>query len=518
MAGRGTRCAPTVTAVTPRSARAVSRRLVPLAVLCGVLLSACSSPSEPSGASGPPASVPDVIAGPTVRVTSQVAGVARPTLAGLDWNNGKLSAVAPLRPPLVRIDAGLGTISPRPGVVNADPLLREVAAVRDNGGEPLVIIDYLPTWLGQPTVDSTCHGCDPTLVAPQDWTAYDALVRTVVGRLATAPKPARQFEVWNEPDLTFWNDTAARFLELAVHTHRDVAGVAASTHRSLQVGGPAAAMFTADPTFIRNYVAAIEAADLPIDFVSFHWYANYPCLGPDHPENAQNTALWEKLKCSNPKLTPASYGTLITSVQAAVRAAVPASRPLPAVILDEWNMSAGGYDVRQDSNVGAAFALASLIEMENAGLEQAYLYRAVKGVGAAPGDWGIATQTGRHLPQWSILTAWGQLPGNRLVLSGSPPPGVWVRAVRSPGSTDILVANFAAQDPTSRQLTLQLDPTCTQAATVRTIDAAHTTFFPTAKAPGGDGNAVSEIPRGGGLGLTLPPDSATWITTACRAA
>ena len=62
------------------------------------------------------------------------------------------------------------------------------------------------------------------------------------------------------------------------HTHQDVATVASQARVKLQVGGPAAAMFTADPTFIRNYVAAIEQADLPIDFVSFHWYANYPCL------------------------------------------------------------------------------------------------------------------------------------------------------------------------------------------------------------------------------------------------
>jgi Glycosyl hydrolases family 39 len=453
-----------------------------------------------------------------VRVTSQVVGAAEPTLAGLDWNDGTLSAVAPLRPPLVRIDADLGAISPRPGAVDVQPLLQKVATIHDNGGEPLVIIDYLPAWLGQPTVASSCHGCDPTLVAPQNWDAYDKLVRAVVERLATAAKPARQFEVWNEPDLTFWNDTAARFLELAVHTHRDVADVAVKTHLALLVGGPAAAMFSADPIFIKTYVAAIEQADLPINFVSFHWYANYPCLGPDHPENPTNRSLWEKLKCSNPKLTPASYGALIKSVQAAVRAAVPASRPVPEVILDEWNMSAGGFDVRQDSNVGAAFALASLIEMENAGLSRTYFYRAVKGVHATPGDWGIATQTGRHIPAWSILYAWEQLHGSRLMVSGSPPPGVWLRAVRSPGSTDILVANFAAQDATSRQLTLQLDPTCTRTAKVRTIDATHTTFFPASKPSGPDGTASTEIPNGGRLGLALPPESATWITTACPAA
>ncbi len=462
-----------------------------------------------------PASVPNVLAGPTVRVTSEVVGIAQPKLAGLDWNTGPLSAIAPMRAPLVRIDAGLGEISPRPGVVAMGPLLRKVATIRADGGEPLVIIDYLPAWLGRPTVAASCTGCDPTLVAPQDWNAYDTLVRTVVRRLATAPQPARQFEVWNEPDLTFWNDTTARFLELAVHTHRDVATVAAETHLALQVGGPAAAMYTADPTFIRNYVAAIEQAGLPLDFVSFHWYANYPCLGPDHPESAGERSLWEKLKCSNPKLTPASYGTLIARVEAAVKSAVPAGRPVPEVILDEWNMSAGGYDVRQDTNVGAAFTLASLIVMEDAGLSRAYYYRAVKGQPPAPGDWGVATQAGRHIPAWSVLYAWDHLHGDRVGLVGAPPAGVWIRAVRSGDSTSVLIANFAVQGATTQPLTLQFDRGCTRAATVRSIDAAHASFGAAGSLPGGTADGGAEVPSSGRLGLSLRPDSATQVTTSC---
>jgi len=484
--------------------------------LCAVALAACSTSTTPASTTAAPRAVPDVPAGPTVGITGHVVGAAQPDLAGLDWNTGNLSAVAPLRPPLVRIDAELGSISPRPGVVDTGPLLRKVATVRADGGEPLVIIDYLPAWLGRPTVAASCTGCNPTLVAPQDWAAYDHLVETVVRRLATAPRPARMFEVWNEPDLTFWNDTAPRFLELAVHTHRDVATVASETGLALQVGGPAAAMFTADPTFIRNYVAAIEQAGLPIDFVSFHWYANYPCLGPDHPETAAERGLWEKLKCSNPDLTPASYGTLVAKVRAAVRSAVPAGRPVPTLFLDEWNMSAGGYDVRQDSNVGASFALASLIEMEDAGLTRAYYYRAVKGLPTTPGDWGIATQSGVHLPAWSILSTWARMRGERLALSGTPPAGVWIRAVRSGGSTSVLFADFSVRETAAQPVTLQFDPACTQAATVRTLDAAHPSWTAPADSPAGGGDRHVETPSTGRLGLSLAPDSATWVTTSCR--
>jgi hypothetical protein len=478
----------------------------------GLCLAACSGAAGPSQATPTATTVPNVMAGPVVSVTRAVEGDARPSLAGLDWNTGPLTAVAPMRPPTVRIDADLGEISPGPGVVHLQPLLQKVATIHVNGGVPLVILDYLPAWLGRPTVASTCTSCDPTLVAPQDWVAYDRLIQSVVERLATAPAPARVFEVWNEPDLTFWNDTRANFFELAVHTHRDVAVVAARTHLALQVGGPAAAMFTADPAFIAAYVSAIEQADLPIDFVSMHWYANYPCLGPDHPESVAETPLWEKLKCLNPQLTPASYGTLVRRVQAAVRLVVPASRPVPQVIVDEWNMSAGGYDTRQDTNAGASFALATLIELERAGLAHADYYRAVKGAPAAPGDWGLATQAGAHVPAWSVLAAWTRLGGNRLVVAGSPPSGVWLRAVRSAHSTDVLIANFAVQSPVAARLTVQLDPSCTHPAVVRSLDAAHATFI------GSGAIARTELPIGGRLGMTLPPDSATWITTSCPGA
>jgi hypothetical protein len=497
---------------TPRIAR---RGLVIMVATCSIAMAACSNSAAPSSTTAASPPVPNVLAGPTVGVTNQVLGAAESNLAGLDWNTGNLSAVAPLRPPLVRIDAELGAISPRPGVIDTGPLLRKVATIRANGGEPLVIIDYLPAWLGQSTVAASCPGCDPTLVAPQDWAAYDSLVRTVVQRLATAPQPARVFEVWNEPDLTFWNDTKARFLELAAHTHRDVAIVASETHLALHVGGPAAAMFTADPTFIRNYVAAIEQADLPIDFVSFHWYANYPCLGPDHPESAGEQSLWEKLKCSNPNLTPASYGTLIAKVRAAVQSAVPPGRPMPELVLDEWNMSAGGYDVRQDTNVGASFTLASLIEMEDAGLARAYYYRAVKGLPTTPGDWGIATQTGGHIPAWSILYTWEHLHGERLGLVGSQPAGVWIRAVRSGSSISVLVANFSVQSAATQPLTLQFDPACTHDATVRTIDAIHASFDDTGISPEGTTDDHVEAPSQGRLGFSLPPNSAMWVTTSC---
>jgi hypothetical protein len=188
---------------------------------------------------------------------------------------------------------------------------------------------------------------------------------------------------------------------------------------------------------------------------------------------------------------------------------------MPELVLDEWNMSAGGYDVRQDTNVGASFTLASLIEMEDAGLARAYYYRAVKGLPTTPGDWGIATQTGGHIPAWSILYTWEHLHGERLGLVGSQPAGVWIRAVRSGSSISVLVANFSVQSAATQPLTLQFDPACTHDATVRTIDAIHASFDDTGISPEGTTDDHVEAPSQGRLGFSLPPNSAMWVTTSC---
>ena len=45
-----------------------------------------------------------------------------------------------------------------------------------------------------------------------------------------------------------------------------------------------------------------------MDFVSWHWYANTPCLGPDGRESCVPEELWEALACRNPDLDPRSYG------------------------------------------------------------------------------------------------------------------------------------------------------------------------------------------------------------------
>ena len=85
-----------------------------------------------------------------------------PALVGFGWHHGgaPLASVAELEPDLIRVDASLQDVSSGPDAPLAlERLLAKVAEVRAIGGEPLVILSYLPAWLG-----TNAFGRDPTRV------------------------------------------------------------------------------------------------------------------------------------------------------------------------------------------------------------------------------------------------------------------------------------------------------------------------------------------------------------------
>jgi Glycosyl hydrolases family 39 len=441
-------------------------------------------------------------------------GSSNRNLAGVGWNTGDLRGLAPLRPPVVRIDAHLDRTSPEPGRLDIDWLLENVAAVRRAGGAPLVILFPTPRWLGEGSLAGCTPGpltpvCDPTRLPPSDIAAWEALIREVVTRLATAAAPAFRFEVWNEPELAvFWQGTGDEFVATALATHRAVAAVAAETGLPLEVGGPAS---YAAPGGIPAYVQAVLAAGLPLDFVSWHKYGNVPFLGPDGNEGLIPDDVYRQLAGINPRTTPIDYGSDVDRVRAVVDDALARSRARrpPALVLDEWNLSSGGYDRRHDSNEGAAFALGVLIELERAGADEAAYYRAVSGSDHA-GDWGLVTGDGAHKPTWWILSTWRSLRGELVSIEGDDPAGgLWARATRDGARVDLLLASFVAVGGEPRRVRVEMSGRCAaRTAEVRAIDASSTTFA----------RARRPALRDGALDLDLAAQSATWVTMRCGSA
>jgi hypothetical protein len=433
----------------------------------------------------------------TVEAGTPVGSTNR-SLLGLGWHPGgpPLSTVADLGPPLVRIDATLQDVSPAPGVLDLAPLLEHVREVRSVGAEPLVILSYVPAWLGAPNA----FGRDPTRVPPADPDAWERLVHDVVRALATAPAPARRFEAWNEPDVPiFWQDTPAAWSAMVARTARAVARVEAETGLDLAFGGPATA--APDPVYLAAFLEAVRDPGLPLDFVSWHYYANTPFLGPDGNEFPATAPVHPVVGRPNPLAGPAVYGPQVPQMRQWTAALLAGSgRAQPAMVIDEWNLSAGGFDRRHDTHEGASFVAGALVEMQRAGLDAAAFFQATDapppGGSRTYGGHGTVTRDGVRKPVWWALWLWRQQAAEQVAVDGGD-DGLWVAAARDPDRLTVLAASFSASRPIARTLALSVRGLewTPRAATVRRIDATHPDASVTEPAsPGPDGTWQLSLP------------------------
>lgn len=401
----------------------------------------------------------------------QPLGPVRQELVGFGWHDGgaPLSTIATLDPHLVRIDASLEHVSTGPNdPLQLAPLLERVAQVRAVGGEPLVILSYLPAWLGAPGA----YGRDPTRVRPSDPDVWERLVHDVVLALATAPAPALRFEAWNEPDVPlFWQDTPTAWVDTVERSARAVAAVERETGLDLAFGGPAVAV--PDPVYLVPFLTRFRDPSLPLDFVSWHYYGNYPFFGPDGAEFSVTEAVQPVVGQRNPIASPAAYGYQIDFMRTLTELTLAGSgRAMPALILDEWNLSAAGFDRRHDTADNAAFAAGVLIEMQRTGLDAAGFFRAndTRGV---PGEHGAVTVDGVLKPVWWAFDLWQRQATTAVATTGADDPtaGLWASAATEGTRVTVLLSSFRGTgDAATRTVRVEVPGGAT--ATVRRIDGA----------------------------------------------
>lgn len=455
-----------------------------------LMMTAAALPAVAQEVPAPPVPATPVPATP-VRVTVDAAtelGRTNPRLFGVGWNTGSLDGVAPLAPPTVRIDGSLHEASTGDGSLHLDALLARVEAVRAIGAEPHVILSYMPVWLARHY--GSFDPRDPTKVRPRDFDAWQRLVEGVVEGLATAPAPAFRFEVWNEPDLpVFWQDSPDAFFELARRTHAAVAAVEARhPDLDLEIGGPATAF--PDPAFIVPYWQQNHP-----DFVSWHFYGNHPLLGPDGNEGFIPDELYGLIAHRNPVTSPREFAAQVEMVRSWVGDA--------ELVIDEWNVSAGGFDQRHDTSEGAAFDAGVLMEMEAAGLDAADFYRAMNGPGDAVGDWGMTRRDGSPKPAWWVFGAFNETQGIRLRTTSLAGPDLYARATRSGPTIHVLVSNFDALGGSDHEVRVTASgATCAPRASVRILTGPDGTFEESAGTP-----VVA-----GAVDVALPAQSVAWVS------
>ena len=112
----------------------------------------------------------------------------------------------------------------------------------------------------------------PVVSPPKNYEEWDAMIRAftqhLVNRYGLDEVAKWKFEVWNEPNLDFWGGEPkqATYFELYDNTAR----VIKSVSPRLQIGGPS----TAQAAWVTPFLQHVKEANIPIDYVSTHVYAN----------------------------------------------------------------------------------------------------------------------------------------------------------------------------------------------------------------------------------------------------
>jgi xylan 1,4-beta-xylosidase len=107
---------------------------------------------------------------------------------------------------------------------------------------------------------------------PKDMAKWQEMIRAVtahmVQRYGRATVARWYFEVWNEPDISYWHGTPEQYFDLYDHA---VAGVRAALPDA-KVGGPASTGpgGAKAAKFLDDFLAHVAAKKSPLDFISFH--------------------------------------------------------------------------------------------------------------------------------------------------------------------------------------------------------------------------------------------------------
>jgi hypothetical protein len=337
------------------------------------------------------------------------------------------------------------------GVWNPGYLDSQVALDQAAGATPELIVDYTPPCLATDPPAGINPNYTPPDIGP-DRAKWQALVYQMALHEITA-EGVRIFEVWNEPNLGFWTGGLSGYLTLYEDTAEALEEAAVTAGVSIEVGGPALAGFGAlNTSWIKALAALAVANDLPLDFVSWHLYADSPGVGPSdsNPNGSCFSGSPAGLPCwYNPELEVAQYRQQTLKVRRAL-AGYPTLHP--QLWIDEWNIDAG-EDVRTAGPYGAAFVAAVLAQAQTAGLDRMSFFDTADHPTDPTQDWGLLFSDLSPKPAYFALQMWHQLAGTEVSVSLHPGPGAKVdgriSAVASraaDGTVTVLISNFAPYD------------------------------------------------------------------------
>jgi xylan 1,4-beta-xylosidase len=141
-----------------------------------------------------------------------------------------------------------------------------------NGVRPFVEISFMPKKLAFNPDALHPFWYKQNVSPPKSMERWDDLIKHfaqhLVDRYGIDEVAQWYFEVWNEPNIDFWNGVPQQrsYFELYAHTARSLKDVSPK----LRVGGPA----TAAAHWIPDFLKYTAENHVPVDFVSTHGYAD----------------------------------------------------------------------------------------------------------------------------------------------------------------------------------------------------------------------------------------------------
>ena len=144
-------------------------------------------------------------------------------------------------------------------------------ALLESGVKPFVELSFMPRKLAA-NLKTHAFWYKPLPSPPKDPAKWAALIEAFTSHLVERyGKPEIEqwyFEVWNEPNIDFWNGTPKQQTYFALYD--EAARAIKKIDPALRVGGPA----TAQAAWVDAFIAHCTQNHIPFDFVSTHVYGN----------------------------------------------------------------------------------------------------------------------------------------------------------------------------------------------------------------------------------------------------
>ncbi|MCL4448653.1 MAG: hypothetical protein M1483_06770 [Actinobacteria bacterium] len=381
-------------------------------ITVALLISSCTIFGTPPDMASPSSTV-------TVSVQADQPGTPiNKNLIGVDGPgpSGALSAMNTMGLRWVRTDVSFdGSYNGQPdyncttGVWNPASLDSRVQAIKAEGATPELIVDYTPSCLAPATTGFVYNTSYEPPDIGSNKAKWDALVYQMALHEITA-EGVRVFEIWNEPDGIFFQGDLAGYLQLYADTSTVLEQAANKAGVSIEVGGPAISWL--NPTWMDAFLSYVAQNNLPLNFFSWHFYADFPLFGPF---TVPTLSAGEQPWWYSPYLRAQVYGQQAQQVVQEL-ANYPTLHPL--LWIDEWNVDSE-YDPRQSGPYGAAFAAAVLNSAQTSGIGRMCFFDVADGGGTSP-NWGLLYSNFQPKPVYFAFDYWNQMATRQVPISIYP--------------------------------------------------------------------------------------------------